>query len=71
MAITTIATEEGLYGSSVQPHLPGHYLSRGAIIRSASSARSTSGRDGKSYFSSERFSLAHFRGCVLPHAEYL
>ena len=29
------------------------------------------GRDGESGFSSERFSLAHFRGCVLPHSEYL
>jgi hypothetical protein len=35
MATTTIVTEEGLHGSSVQPHLPGHYLSWGAIIAGA------------------------------------
>jgi len=32
---TTIVTEDGLHGSSVQPHLPGHYLSWGAIVAGA------------------------------------
>lgn len=35
MATTTIVTEEGLHGSPGQPHLPGHYLSWGAIIAGA------------------------------------
>ncbi|HYR67637.1 MAG TPA: hypothetical protein VEP47_15975 [Reyranella sp.] len=35
MATTTVVTDEGLHGSPVQPHLPGHYLSWGAIIAGA------------------------------------
>jgi hypothetical protein len=35
MATTTIVTEDGLHGSLAQPHLPGHYLSWGAIIAGA------------------------------------
>jgi hypothetical protein len=35
MATTTIVTEEGLHGSAAQPHLPGHYLSWGAVIAGA------------------------------------
>jgi hypothetical protein len=32
---TTIVTEAGLHGATAQPHLPGHYLSWGAIIAGA------------------------------------
>jgi hypothetical protein len=35
MATTTVVTEQGLHGPSVQAHLPGHYLSWGAIIAGA------------------------------------
>src|SRR5881392_91750 len=35
MATTTIVGEQSLHGPSVQPHLPGHYLSWGAIIAGA------------------------------------
>jgi hypothetical protein len=35
MATSTIVGEQGLHDSSVQPHLPGHYLSWGAIIAGA------------------------------------
>ncbi len=35
MTTTTIVTDEGLHGSTVQPHLPGHYLSWGAIVAGA------------------------------------
>jgi hypothetical protein len=35
MNTTTIVTEDGLHGAAVQPHLPGHYLSWGAIIAGA------------------------------------
>jgi hypothetical protein len=35
MATTTIVTEDGLHGSLAQPHLPGHYLSWGAIVAGA------------------------------------
>ncbi len=32
---TPSVTEAGLHGSTAQPHLPGHYLSWGAIIAGA------------------------------------
>jgi hypothetical protein len=35
MATSTLVGEQGLHDSSVQPHLPGHYLSWGAIIAGA------------------------------------
>lgn len=35
MATTTIVAEAGLHGATAQPHLPGHYLSWGAIIAGA------------------------------------
>lgn len=35
MANNTLASEDGLHGSLAQPHLPGHYLSWGAIIAGA------------------------------------
>jgi hypothetical protein len=35
MATTTIVSEDGLHGALAQPHLPGHYLSWGAIIAGA------------------------------------